>query len=152
MKLLAVIIMTICLFVAVPDPVVTGSDVSAAVGSPAVLTCNVSGNPAGTTITYQWKRAGSTVPGATSAMYQVSSSVGVSDAGVYTCEATVSDTGNNPHVISGSDLVDVTLYVASKQLINLSRHVSKYKLGKQGRKLHGDEFHTIVSLSWVLRY
>ena len=89
-----------------------GTNVSAAVGSPAVLTCSVSGNPTGTTVTYQWKRAGKLL--ATSATYQVSSSVGVSDAGVYTCEATVSVSGSNPHVISGSSSVDVTLTVISK--------------------------------------
>ena len=89
----------------------TGSDVSAAIGSPAVLTCNVSGNPTGTTVTYQWKRADMTV--ATSAIYEVSSSVGVSDAGVYTCEVTVSDTTNSPHVNFGTSSVVVTLTVTS---------------------------------------
>ena len=104
--------MTIYLFVTVPNPVVTGSDVSAAVGNPAVLTCSGSGNPAETTITYQWKQDGESLDA--SAMYEVSSSVGVSDAGVYTCVVTVSDTANSPHVISGNSSVDVTLYVASK--------------------------------------
>ena len=90
----------------------TGSDVFAAVDSSAVLTCKVSGNPTGTTINYQWKMAGMTV--ATSAMYQVSLSVSVSDAGVYMCEVTVSDAANSPHVISGTNSVDVTLTVTSK--------------------------------------
>ena len=90
----------------------TASDVSAAVGSTAVLTCSVSDNPTGTTITYQWKRNGVTV--ATSSTYQVSSSVGVSDAGVYTCEVTVSDSSSSSHVISGGDSVNVTLTIFSK--------------------------------------
>ena len=51
---------------------------------------------------------------ATSAMYQVSSSVGVFDAGVYTCEVTISDSANNSHVISGTGSVNVTLTVTSK--------------------------------------
>ena len=89
-----------------------GSNVSVAVSSPAVLTCSVSGNPNGTIITYQWKRAGQLLT--TSAMYQVSSSVGVSDAGVYTCKVTVSDTVKSSHVISGSSSVDFTLTVTSK--------------------------------------
>ena len=94
----------------------TGSDVSAAVGSPANLICSVSGNPTGTTITYQWKRAGKSI--ATSAIYQISSSVGVSDAGVYTCEVTVSDTTSSQHVISGNSSVDITLTVISKEDVN----------------------------------
>ena len=100
------------LFATVPDPNITGSDVSAIVGSPAVLTCNVSNNPSETIVTYQWKRAGILV--ATSAMYQVSSSVGASDAGVYICEVTVSESANNPHVISKTGSVNVTLTVISK--------------------------------------
>ena len=88
------------------------NDVSAAVGSLAILTCSVSDNPTGTTITYQWKRNGMTV--ATSSTYQVSSSVGVSDAGVYTCEVTVSDSSGSSHVISGSGSVNATLTVTSK--------------------------------------
>ena len=90
----------------------TGIDVSAVVGSPANMTCIVSGNLPGIIITYQWKRAGKIV--ATSAMYQVSSSVGVSDAGVYTCEVTVIDSENSLHVITGTSSVDVTLTVTSK--------------------------------------
>ena len=89
----------------------TGSDVFVAVGNPANLTCSVSGNPTGTTINYQWKRAGMTV--ATSAKYQVSSSVNVTDAGVYTCEVIVSDTANSPHVIPKTSSVDVALTVTS---------------------------------------
>ena len=100
------------IFLTVPDPTVTANGVSAAVNSSADLTCSVSDNPTGTTITYQWKRNGMTV--ATSATYQVSSSVNVSDAGVYTCEATVSDTSNSSHVIPGSGSEDVTLTVTSK--------------------------------------
>ena len=99
-------------FVTVPDPNITGSDVSVIVSSLAVLTCSVSSNPIGTTITYQWKRDGMLL--ATSAMYQVSLSAGVSDAGVYICEVTVSDSANNPHVISGTGTVNVILTVISK--------------------------------------
>ena len=51
---------------------------------------------------------------ATSAMYNVSSSVDVFDAGVYICEVTVSDSSNNPYVISGTGSVDVILTVTSK--------------------------------------
>ena len=105
-------------FVAVPDPIVTGSDVSAVVGSPAVLRCSMSGNSNETTITYRWTRAGVTV--ATLTMYQVSS-VGVSDAGVYTCDVTVSDTESSPHVISGVASVNVTLTVTSKYIYKLLR-------------------------------
>ena len=101
-----------CFFTTVPNPNVTGSDVSATVGSLAVLTCNVSNNPIGTNVTYQWKREGMLV--GTSAMYQVSSSVGVSDAGVYVCEVTVSDSANNPHVIPGTGSVSVVLTVTGK--------------------------------------
>ena len=92
-----------CFFITVPAPKVTGSDISAIAGSDAILTCSVSNLPNGTTVTYQWKRDGMLV--ATSAMYQVSSSVGVSDAGVYICEVTVSDSANNPHVIPRTDSV-----------------------------------------------
>ena len=101
-----------CFFVTVPSPKVTGSDVSVVVGRLAVLTCSVSSNPSGTTVTYQWKRAGELL--ATSALYNVSSSVGVFDAGVYICEVTVSDSASNLHVISGTGSVDVTLIVTSK--------------------------------------
>ena len=82
------------------------------VGSSAVLTCNVPDNINGTIVTYQWKKDGLLGPNST--MYQVSSSVGVSDAGVYNCEVTVSDSANNPHVISGTRSVNVTLTVTSK--------------------------------------
>ena len=100
-------------FVTVPAPKVTGSDVSVIVGSLAVLTCNVSNNPNGTTVTYQWKMDDMLLE-TTSAMYQVSSSVNISNAGVYTCEATISDSANNPHVISITGSVNVTLTVISK--------------------------------------
>ena len=100
------------LFITVPKPVVTGGHVSAEVGNSADLTCSVSSNVPMTTITYQWKRNGMTV--ATSAMYQVSSSVGVSDAGLYTCEVTVDDATNSPHVISGNNSVEVPLTIISK--------------------------------------
>ena len=104
-----------CIFVAVPDPIVTGSDVSAVVGSPVVLTCNVSDNPSGTTITYQWKTGGiSVMSKSNSSKYQVSKSVTLSDSDVYTCEVTVSDSGNSPHVISGRSSEDIQLSVTSK--------------------------------------
>ena len=100
-------------FITVPDPKVTGGLVSAKVENSANLTCNVSGDPNGTTITYQWKRAGTPLQGATSATYEVSS-VAVSDAGVYTCEVTVRDSGGSTHVVSGTGSADVTLTVTSK--------------------------------------
>ena len=90
----------------------TGSNVSAEVGSPANLTCSVYSNLTSNKVTYKWKRAGMTV--ATSAVYQVSSSVGVSDAGVYTCEVNASDTANSPHVLNGTSSVGNTLTVTSK--------------------------------------
>ena len=90
----------------------TGDPVSADVGNPGVLTCNVSNKPSGTTVTYQWKRDGMLV--ATSGTYEVSSSVNVSDAGVYTCEANVSASVSSPHVINGTGSVNTTLTVTSK--------------------------------------
>ena len=104
--------MLLCLHT-VPEPNITGGDVSVIVGSLAVLTCNVSNNPSGTTITYQWKRELDGNVLATSAIYQVSTSVDVSDAGVYICEATISDSAKNPHVISGTSSVNVILTVTS---------------------------------------
>ena len=101
----------------VPDPVVTGSSVSADVGSPGVLACSVSNNPSGTNVTYQWKRDGNLL--ATSTMYQVSSSVNVFDAGVYTCKADVSASGGSPHAISGTGSVNVTFTVTSKSRYQL---------------------------------
>ena len=100
------------LFITVPKPVLTGDPVSAEVGNSADLTCSVSSNVPMTTITYHWKRAGMTV--ATSAMYQVSSSVDLSDAGLYTCEVTVDDATSSPHVISGNNSVEVILTLTSK--------------------------------------
>ena len=99
-------------FVTVPVPIITGSDVSVIVGSLAILTCSVSNIPIGTTATYQWRKDGLLL--ANLAMYQVSSSVNVSDAGVYICEVTVSNSANNSHVISGTGSVNVTLTVTSK--------------------------------------
>ena len=101
-----------CSFVTVSDLIVSGEPVFADVGSAGVLTCSVSNNPPGTNITYQWKRAGKLL--ATSKMYQISSSVGVSDAGVYTCETDVSDSGDSPYVNSGTGSVNVTFTVTSK--------------------------------------
>lgn len=93
---------------------VTGVDVTATVGNAAPLMCIVSDNPVGTTNSYVWKRPDmSVVLGATLETYEISP-VNISDAGMYTCEVTVSDQVNNPHVTSGSDSVDMTLTVASK--------------------------------------
>ena len=101
-------------FITVPDLKVTGSDISVIAGSRAILTCSASNIPNGTTVTYQWKRDGILVYVATSEMYQVSSSVRVSDAGVYICEVTVSDSVNNPHVISGTGSVILRVTVTSE--------------------------------------
>ena len=90
----------------------TGNPVSADVGSPAFLTCSVSNNPNGTNVTYQWKRDGNLL--ATSAMYQVSSSVNIFDAGVYTCETKVSASVSSPYINPGTGSVNVTLTVTSK--------------------------------------
>ena len=40
--------------------------------------------------------------------------VGVSDAGVYICEVTLSDPTNNPYVIPQSGSMSITLTVTSK--------------------------------------
>ena len=96
-------------FVVVPDPIVTDNPVSADVGSPAVLTCNVSNNPSG--INYKWKRDGKIL--VSSETYHISS-VNVSHAGVYTCEAKVSPSVSNPYVNPESGSVNVTLTVTSK--------------------------------------
>ena len=106
------ILIIISSFVAVPDPVVTGNPDSADVGGPGVLTCSVPNNPNGSNVTYQWKRDGKVL--ATSGTYQVSSSVDISDAGVYTCEANVSSSVSSPYVINGTGSVNVTLTVTSK--------------------------------------
>ena len=93
----------------------TGSNVSATAGSPAVLTCNVSVTPSGTTINYQWKRIDmSAISGVNSSKYVVSESVALSAAGVYTCEVTISDAANSPYVLSGTGSVNITLTVSSK--------------------------------------
>ena len=104
------------LAVTVPDLVVSGHDASAEVGSSAVLLCNVVNIPVGTTIDYQWRRADmspiSVPSSALSVLYLTY--VGVSDAGVYICEVTVSDSLNNPYVIPQSGSVNVTLTVTGK--------------------------------------
>ena len=102
------------LLITVPNPKVTGSDISVIAGSRTILTCSVSNIPNGTTVTYQWKRDGTLVYVATSEMYQVSSSVGVSDAGVYICEVIVNDSVNNPHVILGTGSVILHVTVTSE--------------------------------------
>ena len=104
------------LFVTVPDLVVTGSDTSAQVGGFAFFTCNVTPTPPGTTITYQWRRVG-TSPISAPHLTQESlylPNVGVSDAGVYICEVTVNDSTDNPNVIPQNASVSVTLTVTSK--------------------------------------
>ena len=98
-------------FVAVTDPEVTGNNISAAVGNPAVLTCNVSDNPEGTIVDYQWKRAGMNL--ANSTIHQVLS-VSFPDAGVYTCEVTVRALESSPLIISAASSVNITLTVTSK--------------------------------------
>ena len=101
-----------CYFiVAAPDLIVIGYPVSADVGSLGVLTCSVSNNPSGTSVTYQWKRNGNLL--ATSETYQISS-VNISDAGVYTCEANFSASGNSTLFNPGTSSVNVTLTVTSK--------------------------------------
>ena len=94
----------------------TGNNVSAQVNGFAFLTCNVTNNPHGTTITYQWKRV-DVLP--ISAEHLTVGSlylpyVGVSDAGVYICEVNVSDSTHNPYVIPQSGSVTVPLTVTSK--------------------------------------
>lgn len=101
-----------CYFiVATPDLIVIGDPVSAEIGSPGVLTCIVSNNPNGTNVIYQWKRDGNLL--ATSETYQILS-VSVSDAGVYTCEANFSASGNSTLINPGISSVNVTLTVTSK--------------------------------------
>ena len=94
----------------------TDYDISAEVDGVTLLTCDVSSIPPGTTITYQWRRADMSP---ISAQYLTVKSlylshVGVSDAGVYICDVTVSDSSNNPYVISQSDSLRITLTVTSK--------------------------------------
>ena len=103
------------IFVTVPDLVATDYGTTIHVGGPAVLICNVTIIPPGTTITtYQWRRADMSPSSfsATEPLYLPY--VHVSDAGVYICEATISDSTNNPYVISGTGSVNVTLTVSSK--------------------------------------
>ena len=103
------------MFDSVPNPEVTGSGTTAAVGDAATLMCSTSSMLDGTTVTYQWKKSDMTkISGATSGTYQVSSSVGVSDAGVYTCQVTISDAGGSQHVISGTSSLGIALTVTSK--------------------------------------
>ena len=102
--------------VAVPSPKVMGESVIIAVGDLAVLICNVSDTPAGTSIKIQWKKAVNmeAIIGANSTTYQVSSSANIFDTDVYTCEVTVGDERKNPLVIPITVSVNVTLTVASK--------------------------------------
>ena len=107
---------TCIFFITVPDLVVTGYATSAQGGSFAILTCDVSGIPHGTAITYQWRRADMSPISAPFLSFEslFLPHVGVSDAGVYICEATVSDSTNNPYVIPQSGSLSVTLTITSK--------------------------------------
>ena len=108
------------LFFSVPKPLVTEDGVIVSVGDVAVLTCNVSGTPDGTTVIIQWKRAGDvdTIPGANSTTYHVSSSANMSDAGIYTCEVTVHDKSNRPLVIPAFASANITLIIIHKKGIH----------------------------------
>ena len=94
----------------------TGFESYAEVGGTASLICNVVDTPTGTSITYQWKRAdiSSTSEIISEKNGLILPSLGVSDAGVYICEVTVSVAANNPYVIPGEGSVKVTLTVTSK--------------------------------------
>ena len=86
------------------------------VGDGAILKCFIVGAPSGTTITYQWKRADTSSTSdiiSETNMIQLPS-VGVTDAGVYVCEVTISDSTDNPHVIPASGSGSNTLSVTSK--------------------------------------
>ena len=64
------------------------------------LTCDVSGaNNLNPTITYQWTRTGATVPDISSEMFNLSP-LRLSQAGVYTCRATVSSSLLNRNSIA----------------------------------------------------
>ena len=91
-------------------------DISVEVHHPTLLICNVTGNPPGTTITYQWMRADmSPIPTPYSAAKSLYLPyLNVSDAGVYICEVAVSDSTDNPYVIAQSGSLSVTLTVISK--------------------------------------
>ena len=104
------------LFIPVPDLVVIGSDVLVQVTDLAVMTCNVANILPETTIIYKWSRADMSPISALSSTVQslYLPYVGVSDAGVYICEVTVSDSTTNPYVIPQSGSVNVTLTVTSK--------------------------------------
>ena len=93
-----------------------GSDASVEVNDAVILLCNVIDNPNGTTVDYKWRRAAmSQISGTIYPSYQIFFPyVVVSDAGVYICEATVSDSTNNPYVISQSGSLNITLTVTSK--------------------------------------
>ena len=96
----------------------TGSNISAQIDAIALMTCNVTSIPPGATITYQWRREDMS-PISTPHLTVESlflPRVNVSDAGVYICEVTASDSESNPHVISQSVSVNITLTVASKEI------------------------------------
>ena len=103
------------LFVTVPDLVATDYDISVQVANQALMVCNVTNIPPGTTITYQWRRPDmSSISEVVTHKYIYIPYVGVSDAGVYKCEVNISDPSNSPYVISQSDSVSITLTVTSK--------------------------------------
>ena len=93
-----------------------GYDSYAEVGTHAILICDVVSTPTGTSITYQWRRAdiSSTSEIISEKGGLLLLSVNVSDAGVYICEVTVSDSANNPYVLSETGSVNLTLTVTSK--------------------------------------
>ena len=94
----------------------TGFDTHAEVGGTASLICNVIDAPSGTSITYQWRKVdmSSTSEIISEKNGLILPSMGVSDAGVYICEVTVSDSANNPYVIYGTGSVNITVTVNSK--------------------------------------
>ena len=99
----------------VPDLVVKDYDTSAQIGDFVILRCDVT-IPFGSTITYQWRRADMSPISAHSSTVELLylPYVGVSDAGVYICGATVNDPTNNPYVIPQNGSISITLTVTSK--------------------------------------
>jgi predicted secreted protein len=96
-------------------PVVTSDVVTLAVNTPPVITAGPAGatkcvgeqatfsvSATGTDLTYQWKKNGTNIPGATNSTYNIASTV-VDDAGTYTVE--VSAACGAPVVSSPSELV-----------------------------------------------
>ena len=106
----------------VPNPTVTGNNVTADVDATASLACTVTSSvPDGATVSYQWTRGNANLSNALS-MYQIPS-VSTSDAGVYTCEVTVE--ASSSYVIPSTKSVDITLtvngeYIATIESMNAS--------------------------------